>query len=93
MKIGEIIICTKTTDSNIKDNFYQILRIEPNKITVTVEDETYYNDIPIISRSFYVEYQIDEWSKFNEYFSSVKYLRKTKLLNINNIKDEIYDTK
>lgn len=85
MKPKDIVICIKPIGNNILNKQYKILSIHENEITVSVEENP-----TVVSRSFYKKEKIQEFLKFNEYFMTLKKLRKTKLdkLKTNTIKDE-----
>ena len=74
MKPKDIVICIKTIKHNKLNKQYKILSIHKNEITVSVEENP-----TVISRSFYKKEKIKEFLKFDEYFMTLKKLRKTKL--------------
>ena len=81
MKVNDKILCNNSNESNIKDEFYKILDIKENEITVTIEKNRYINGIQVISRGYFIHTKIEMWSKFDDHFS-LKYSRKLKLLKL-----------
>ena len=85
IEIGDVYYCYRTNDKNKRGKFYKIKSVFSNEISIETEPHPEFSYLSY--RYYYVNTPVSHWSKFSDYFTTVKDLRKMKLKKLNGILD------
>lgn len=81
MKVGDKLFCYNTIELNKKNHYYTIISLSKNRVEVTTEIDP--EGTLLSFRKFYINKQIDHWSRFKDHFITLKKVRKIKLKKLN----------
>ena len=81
MRSGDNVYCIRTNDLNKKNCCYKVLYCNKNTVIVTTEKDPKNELQP--ERKYYLFKQVEQWSKFDDFFITESEYRKLKLQKLN----------